>query len=83
MDNTQDIKTNNDIKQANDIKRVCKDCNNIKILELEFPQNRNKKTVSYRHICIECEKVAKKAQNKKYYQTGLALKSPLNRNISY
>lgn len=63
MDNTQDIKTNNDIK-----KRICKYCDGIKILELDFPQNRNKKMVSFRHICKECEKVAKKAQNKKYYQ---------------
>ena len=77
MDNTQDIKTNNDIKPVNDIKRVCKGCGGIKNI-LDFPQNRNKKTVSYRHTCIECEKVAKQTQNKKYYQKKKEKKKPVD-----
>jgi hypothetical protein len=62
MENNQNPNQDEDIKR-----RVCKECNNIKSL-LEFPQNRNSKTVSYRHRCKDCEKIIKKEQNKKFYQ---------------
>jgi hypothetical protein len=47
--------------------RVCKQCNEVKNIDM-FPKSRNKKNTSFRHRCIECEKILKIQQNRKYYE---------------
>ena len=54
-------------QQPANIIRVCKSCNAVKPISL-FPENRNKdKKITHRHRCIDCEKIVKSEQNKKYY----------------
>ena len=46
--------------------RCCKTCEQTKSI-LEFPENRNKNKLSYRHRCISCEKIYIKDANKINY----------------
>ncbi len=48
--------------------RVCKQCNEVKNINL-FPTNRNKGNITYRHRCKDCEKIMRREQNKKYYDS--------------
>ena len=50
-------------------KRVCKKCDNIKNISM-FPttNNKNSKTLTYRHTCKECEKEGRKAYFKEYHK---------------
>jgi len=46
--------------------RCCKVCEITKDIN-EFPSNRNKEKLTYRHRCTECEKIHIKDVNKKNY----------------
>ena len=47
--------------------RVCKQCNQVKNIDM-FPTNCNKKYTTRLHTCCECHKKLRKEQNKLYYQ---------------
>lgn len=48
-------------------KRCCKSCEITKDIN-EFPTNRNKEKLSYRHRCITCERIHVKDINKANYE---------------
>jgi hypothetical protein len=50
-------------------KRICKKCDNVKVLSM-FPttNNKNSKSITYRHTCKDCEKEGRKAYFKDYHK---------------
>ena len=55
-------------KEQKTIIRVCKQCNEVKDLLTMFPKNRNNtQNITYRHRCVDCEKIIKTEQNRRYY----------------
>jgi hypothetical protein len=66
--------------EPNQIIRVCKVCNTVQPIN-QFNTNRNKKNITYRHTCKECEKINKRQANKRYYETVKARKNNNNNLI--